>query len=83
MLLEVGCLSTAVPQSGACDNLLSGRLLDSANKEFTDTSVTCFYRARAGMFKSHRPIFHGQLLSFQLMKFWTHILVFLVIAGVN
>lgn len=39
VLLEVGCLSPAVPQSGTRDNQLSDRLLDSAGKE------TCQIRA--------------------------------------
>lgn len=77
VLLEAGCLSTAVPQSATCDNQLSDRLRGSASKE---TSQLCASSEQAGVFMSHSTIFHGQLLSSQL---WTYILVFLCIARVN
>lgn len=78
LLLEVECLSTAVLQSGTCDNQLSDRLLDSAKE-------TCQIRASTeqglGCACPIIPFFMGNY--FQLMKFQTHILVFLGIARVN
>lgn len=65
--------------SGICDNQLSDRLLDSASKE---TCQLCASTGQGlGCLCPILPFFMDNY--FHLMKFWTHMLVFLGISRVN